>query len=290
MQNNNKKLYWIYTIRPYSWIGVISIAILANVIANGGIEFNFTLTEDALIALGLWIMVIFLIEYLQRFTDERIKTSLPFIASSIVLLLILYFKNPYTIILLVFGILIGSLYGFKTKDLFISRFSFMFRGFLEVLLFSVILFFHRYYDIYFVFPVILIIYFVTISRNLIGDIRDVECDQFTFPKKYGIKASYLIAGVLIIFSILLSKSLSVSLPLIVYLFLLALIRDAYFLHRFFVLTTIFFFVNFTLYFLNNHSFIFFSNLLFIGTLLNFTYDLTPRKSNKLERDAQKQIS
>lgn len=282
MQNSSQKLSLIYTVRPYSWVGVIFIALLANIISSGSLLYNLILFEDILVALGIWIMSIFLSEYLQRFTDKRIKTVVPFIVMLMVLLLILYFKNPYTIVLLIFGILIGSLYGLKTKNLFISRFSFLFRGFLEILLFLIILFFHYYYDIYFVFSIILIIYFITISRNLIGDIRDISYDQFTFPKKYGVRVSYLVAGTFIVISIFLSNNLIVSLPLIFYLFLLILIHDAYFLHRFFVLTTLFFFVNYILCILNDNSSIFISNLLFIGVALNFTYDLTPRKSNKPE--------
>ena len=279
MQNNKKKS-WIYITRPYSWAGVVSIAMLANIIAVGGVVFNIVLLEDILIAVGLWITIIFLIEYIQRFTDKRIKSLLPFVVMLIILLTVLFFKNPYTMILLIFGVLVGLLYGLKTKDLFISGFSFMFRGVLEVLLFLVILFFHHYYDIHFVFPIILIIYFITISRNLVGDIRDVNYDQFTFSKKYGVKLSYLVVGALIIISIFLSNSLIVSLPLIIYLFLLILIRDAYFLHRIFVFTTLFFFVNYIFYFLNDYSSMFFSNFLFIGVISNFTYNLTSRKSNK----------
>lgn len=280
MQKSNQKFLWIYIARPYSWIGAISIALLANVISTGNLTLNSALLEDVLITLVSWISAILLLEYLHRDTDKRIRSLSPFIFILIILILILAYKNPYTLILLFLAIPVGILYASKTRSWFISGFSFMFRGIWEVYIFLTILFFHHYYNINSVFYIILIIYCLTISRNLVGDMRDVKYDKFTFPNRYGLKASYLISGVLILIPIFLIKNLVVSLPLIFYLFLLALIRDSYISHRIFTLTTAFFLINYVAYFLNAYLCLAFINTLFIATLLNFTYNLTPRRANE----------
>lgn len=280
IQISNQKFSWIYIARPYSWISIVSIALLANVIATGSLVFNLALIEDVLIALGLWVLAILFLEYLHRHTDKRIQSLSPFIFALIILILILCYKNPYTLILLFLAILASLFYASKTKNWFIGRFSFVFRGVWEISGFLMILFFHYYYNVSSVFYIMLIIYFLTTARNLVGDVRDIKYDKFTFPKKYGLKASYFVSGILILISIFLTKNLIVSMPLIFYLFLLILIRNSYILHRIFTLTTAFFLINYIVYFLNSYLCLFFINVLFIAVLLNFTYNLTSRKVNK----------
>ena len=269
--------------RPYSWVGVILISIIANMTSKKILIFDGELLLDCAVGLLLWITTIFFVEHFHEKEDKRTRIP-PWVPASLIFLLslIMAFKNIFTLLLLPLMLLFVMLYALKIKDWMLSCFSFMFRGLLEVVGFLVIFFFHSNHFSNEIFPLLLTIFLITNSRNLIGDIRDVNFDRYTFPKKYGIKLSYLVSATLIILSIIILPNIyaniHVALPLVTILTLMIFVRNAYILHRIFVVATIFFFVNYIALFLNEGNMALF-NLLFIGVILNFTYPLVPRKSN-----------
>ena len=271
-------LYKLIITRPYSWISIILVGLLANVVVTKNFIININLITDIFVAILSWFIAIFIVEFFHKKIDKRepISPLLP-ILLIIILSFILLYRNAFTMLFLLIIIVTDLAYASKVKKWFLSSFSFMLRGVLEVCIFLIILFSHSFYSINEVLPLILAIYFLTNSRNLIGDIRDVKFDKFTFPKKYGIKTSYVVSFILILFSIIMINNLAVTTPLIIYLFILIFLRDAYLLHRIFVLTTTFFLMNHIMFLLRIN--LIFTNILFIAVLLNFTYPLVPRKSN-----------
>lgn len=268
-------------IRPYSWGGIILLGILANVIATKGLVLNADLAVDVFSALLIWSSSVYILEFFHQKVDNREPVTLLLPAVLIFILLsIMAWKNALTSLFSLLVIIVSVvIYSSKIKKSPLSGFSFMLRGLVEVNIFLIILFFHSFYDINSIFPVLLAIYFMTNSRNLIGDIRDVKFDKYTFPKKYGVRASYVISTVLLLLAIFNAYNFEVTFPLIAYILVIALSRDAYFLHRIFVVTTIFFYANYILFVLNES--IILVNILFVSILLAFTYSLVPRKSNSL---------
>jgi hypothetical protein len=264
--------------RPYSWIGIVLIAILANVMATNTFIIGVDLFFDIFTALIVWYTGIFLGEFLHRKIDKRGLTT-PHIPIIFIIILscILFYKNILTLVFLLIIIIVDFIYSMKVTNWFLSRFSFMFRGILEVCVFLIILFFHGNYNILKFLPTLLVIYFLTNSRNLVGDIRDIRFDCHTFPNKYGINMSYAVSIILILTSILLLPNFMVMLPLILLVPIILFSKNAYILHKIFVICTTFFYMNYILSFLEQD--LIFTNILFVAVLLNFTYDLVPRKSN-----------
>lgn len=265
--------------RPYSWIGIILVAILANVVATKNFIINTDMFVDIVAALLMWFSTLFIAEFVHKKVDMRGYTN-PLLPVSMLILLsiILLYKNFWTLSILIGVIVANIIYSLKIRRWLLARFSFMFRGILEVSIFIVILFFHSFYSFNDFIPFIFAIYFLVNSRNLIGDIRDVGFDKYTFPKEYGIKKSYFISILLIILSIILVHDIAIMFPVIIFLLLLIITRNAYILHRIFVIVSTFFLMNYILFILNPNTIIF-SNILFLAVLLNFTYPLVPRRSN-----------
>jgi len=149
----------------------------------------------------------------------------------------------------------------------------MFRGVLEISVFMSTMLFNMNYNIASYLPLILAIFFLTNSRNLVGDIRDVEFDKYIFTKRYGIRASYMFSVILIVLSILLLPDILLMFPIVIFMVIIPASRNAYDLHRIFVLSMTFFYANYIS--LSVGLSLFITNVL----LLNFTYPMVPRKSN-----------
>jgi hypothetical protein len=264
--------------RPYSWIIIVLLGILANIIANKNFIIDANLFFDCFVAILVWFATSSASEFFHRNIDKRGVTSpkLPIVLFFILAFSLIY-KNILTIIFLPILIVAVIAYSYKIKNWFLSSFSFLIRGVLEICVILIVLFFHGFYSIVNVLPIIISVYLLTISRNLIGDIRDVKFDKYTFPKKYGSKTGYIVSSILVILSLILIPNIEIMLPMILYLVLLLISRNAYLLHRLSVMTMIFIIANYALFMLNQN--LFFTNIIFVGVLLNFTYPLVPRKSN-----------
>ena len=264
--------------RPYSWAGIILLGILANILVNNGLFLGSGILIDVSTAFIAWIAATSIVEFFHRKIDGRGMTSPIFPIFFVAFFIIIsVYNNVLTLILIVIIIVSDVLYSMKIKDCFFSAFSFMIRGVLEVCIFLIILLFHSYYNINEVIPFIVSIYLFTNSRNLIGDIRDVEFDKYTFPRRFGVTNSYVVAAILALIPVIIIPNLMITLPIILSLLTIPIVRNAYSLHRIFVLTTIFFYINYIISILNQSLILL--NILFIGVLLNFTYDSVPRKSN-----------
>lgn len=267
--------------RPYSWIGIVLVALLANVIATKNFIINIDMFVDIITAFLMWCFTLFIAEFIHRKVDKRgYKSPLLPILILIAVAIIFLYKNFLTLPILLVVLVANIIYSFKIKKWLLSAFSFMFRGILEVSIFIVVLFFHSFYSLNDILPLILAIYLLVDSRNLIGDIRDVDFDQYTFPRRYGINVSYVVSALLAIISLIIILNVMIVFPIIIFLFLLIKTRNSYLLHRIYVIVTTFFIMNYILFLLNYN--IIFSNVLFIAVILNFTYPLVPRKSNPVK--------
>lgn len=267
--------------RPYSWAGSILVGIMAHVISEGALILDPHLVLDIFAAFIIWVAMLLTSEYFHRKVDGRgFINPVPPIAFFILLAAVLFIGNLWSLLLLPVMFMVNYIYSLKIIDWPLSSLSFMFRGILEICIFIVVMLFHSNYNFSAVLPLLAAIFLVTNSRNLVGDVRDMEFDEYTFPKKHGIEASYFTSLLLLILSILIIWDWVVTLPLIIFAAIMLLWKNAYLLHRIFVISTIFFYANYTLSSLGQNLFIL--NLLFLAVMLNFTYPLVPRKSNPRE--------
>ncbi len=264
--------------RPYSWVGVIMVAVLANVLATGALAPDFSLAYDIATAFLVWYVATSVVEFFHGKIDMRGMTSplIPLV-SLLPLLVLLWFGNPLTLPVLAVILAADLAYSMKTRDWPLARFSFMLRGVLEVAVLVIVLLFHGVYDFAPFLPLMLAVLLVTNSRNLIGDIRDMDYDKHAFPKHYGSGASYTVSVLLVLVSLALLQDILVMLPLLLMCGAMAVYRNPYELHRLFVLATTFFYANYSVSALGHGTLI--TNLLFLAVLLGMTYPMVPRKSN-----------
>ncbi len=266
-------------IRPYSLMNIVAIVLLTNVFLFNKLIVGFELFVNILIGLLVWISVVYLLEIFHKKVDHRRSIPLILFLISILSLFFLIHSNLNAILVLILLLLFDLIYSSKVKDWFLSSFVFIFRGSAEIGLIFILIFLNNQSPLNEkFFPLLLSVYFITISRNLVGDIRDIYRDKFTFPKKFGLNLSYLLSSLFLIIVIIYLFNPLLIYPLIPVLFTLFLRLDAYFIHSFYVLSTLFFLINY-LFFLTGFNWIFFL-VLFIGVLFLFTYNLVPRKAEK----------
>lgn len=263
--------------RPYSWVGAVLLGLLAYVAATESLAPSAAMLLDIFTALLLWTTGLLFIEYFQRKNDKRISSAtLPII--SLALLVSLIAIRNYVALLLVPVMFIASIiYALKTRSALFGRASFLLRGLWDVIAFVILLMSHGACCPGGHYPVILAIYLLSCSRNLVGDIRDVAFDRHTFPRVFGTRAGYAVSAALALISVLVIRDIYVMFPVIVTIALIAFVRDARLLHRTFVLTTAFFLSNTILMLLGRDAI--FTNILFVAAVLSSTYSMVPRRSN-----------
>lgn len=275
---SNTKLFSLLEVRPYSLVGIISISLLSYLIAFPQVLNIFYMAVYAVTALLLWVMTNYAGDFIHKHTDNRFYV--PFFLSPIIFLFLVFiflinskFISIYFLILLVITI---PLYSFKNKYAIISKYSFFIRGFLEVYIFFISYFILSTEFLLNYFWIPLSIYFVTASRNLIGDVRDKDVDKSSFPKSYGVTFSYITSTLMLILVVILTANLEVLFPISMIIFLMFLFKNKpYTLHRIFVLASTVFYLNIVSNLLNAPLFI--NNLIFVALILNLLYPIVPRK-------------
>lgn len=281
---NSMKLYFLLS-RPYTLVEIALLGLLANIIATQKLVFGIDLTIDVAIFLCFWLSLIYSTEVAHKDVDKRNNVS---IYIPVVLFLagisIVIIKNVWGLIFIAIAIMALPLYILKIKNWYLSGASFLARGIFPVMGILTVLSLHhtpigimleQYWQI------MMAIFLLASSRNLIGDIRDYNVDKYTLPRKYGVRNSFLVSEIFILMSCVMIGDLLVIFPLILVFFLILIHRDykdAYHLHRVYILASLFFLMNYNMLLLQMP--IIFNDILFLGVILNFTYDYTPRSINR----------
>lgn len=263
--------------RPYSFAFVASIGLIANLIMNNELLINFELAIDIAVPLLIWSAILLFVEMRHKQQYRPKITYAHFLLAFIPLILLMAIREPLSIVFLIIGLPLAYLYSLK------SIFSFVFRGMKEVLIFLIVMMFYLhefnslFSEIVNLWQLILIIYLLPTSRNLIGDMRDIKEDKHTFARKIGEKVTLLLSGFLLIILVYLAPSVFVAFPVVICLAIMLLSKNNYFLHKMFIVSSTAFFFNYIFYILSYHLFI--SNFMFLGFLLMVSYDYMPRKIN-----------
>lgn len=263
--------------RPYSWVSVAFSIFLADIFVNKSLSFDNVLLGFSF-TISLWISLNLFAEKVSKDMSVRGKINFLVPISFLILsLIILYFLGNFISFLGFIIILIAFFfYSLKNNSKFLGPFSFLFRGLMEVGLFFIGLSFFRFDFVGFDWILLgIIIYLITCARNLVGDLRDLEFDKFTFPKIVNVKFSKLIIFLFYLIPLFFYKELIFSIFIV--LLLIIFNKNFYLLHRLLLLFNVLICIN-----LSVLLGVFNSNLiwlLIISILLNLMYNFVPRKSN-----------
>lgn len=275
--------------RPYSWITAILIGLIAHYFLFGNISASSGLILTITVALLSWITGQTIPEYMRKKheydEDPRLHLSL---LPSILLLILVSYTGGIQAVAVFFVLLVSiMLYITKVKNRVLGQFSFLFRGLSELSLIGLVFAVHGRFPVSVqVLGFAAAIYLITGSRNIVGDLRDVEVDGNTLASQNFRLAQFLsllMAGVAIAI---------VPRPLVVLPIAVGAVstafwgeKHAYMCHRLYVLCTMFFLSQYLLQYISP-GILPLSNLLFAGSALNLTYPYVPRKLNKLSGEVK----
>jgi hypothetical protein len=262
--------------RPYSLVDLALVGLLANIIAVGQIIPNMWLFLDILIPLMFWIAFLYLTENRKKRIHVPVPLSIAFLLIPVVLIFLI---NPLSLVFLPFALVVLYLYSQKNSNKYLGMFSFLSRGLFTVLAFLTIISLHGFNlldpTINSYTPLLIGIFLLSSSRNLVGDIRDYGVDRHTFTTHFGKLPSLAVSSLMLLLVILLFLDPILTFPLYILLLIMVLTRNnAFNLHKLYVLTTTFFFMNYLLNILGISPA--FSDVLYLSVVLNFTYNYVPR--------------
>jgi len=260
-------------VRPYSLIDIALVAFLLHILIVGELILNLNFIINILVALCWWIALNLLSESQK---NKNIPIYLSFIFFAILVYMITI-KNPSGLLFLAFSLLTLMLYVSKRKNFILGIISPISRGLLHLSLIVIILTINNAFSLEFLsqnIGIIFVLVLIIISRNLMADIRDVDVDRFSLPKVIGKDSSFFLIELSLLVSIFIIKDILAVLPFIFLFFIILFYRNAYLLHRIYIIVTTFFSINYIFLLLNIN--LIYNAFLLTAVLLNFTYDHVPR--------------
>ncbi len=279
----------IYNLRPYSWVDLILIGLVAKISIERSLDF---FSKDVFMLIGLlslWFFFNLILEARHGYS-YRAKTNIFIIVILLIVPIITgSFFNLYSNIFVLSSTLLISVYLLKNKNSLLGGLSPFIRGLIQSQYYLYSLMFYTTsieLNQIFIALIILIIYSM---RAIVGDIRDYkhnkEANKKTLVVSLGLNLSTIIIFMLVILSviiILIISNIYVAIPLILFSISLLFYKNGYVLHQLFIFVTSFISINFIVFFLNGN--LLFTNLIFLGVIMNLIfYPLLERKSNPISR-------
>lgn len=268
--------------RPYSWMGTILIGIAAHVLVTQRLTLSLMFGVTVLVSWLMWIAGSTVPEYMRKRYEYGSEPNLLFALLPVVVVAgIALFFNPVSLFFVGLFFVGTMLYIGKVKYRTLGMVSFLFRGVAEISL--ILLIFSVHNTALLPEPgleFMAAVYCMTASRNLVGDLRDVGVDENTFAV-YSFDLAHTTSMVLAIVPILLILQPLIVFPLGIAAFFTVFLggSNPYTTHRLYVICSLFFVANYIISLLGGSLIL--SNMVFIGVLLNFTYDDVPRKIQRL---------
>ncbi len=270
--------------RVYSLGNVLLITALALATSSVHLTADPKFILTLIMGILFWVACVFTLDFMHKSIDGREKLLNKYILLIPLALLIIIFLEyaPYAILIFIGAMVSVILYSMKSKSTGVSHLLFLFRPFTEIgIIYSAAMMYGI--DLYYQ-PLLLlsaVVFLISSSRNIIGDARDAKFDKHTtLPRKVGVNQTYFISAVLLLILFLINGLNYALVPLVFILALLIFRLHPYILHRIYILCSGFFFA--LLLSQLGVSPMIITMLLLVTSLLNFTYNLTPRVSN-LER-------
>ena len=275
-----EKMKMLSLTRPYSIPNVIFVALIAVALGASGLNFNETFLVSIIFSISFWIACVFFLDFQHKHDDgrEEFLSKANFIIPSAIVIIVGLANNFYIILFFLASLATVKLYSLKSKKIWLSKISFLFRPFTEIgIIYSVALIHNYPLDNQLLFYFSIMVYALTISKNIIADIRDEKYDKHTIAKKIGKTGIYSLSLLFLLIGIIMSFPKHEVIPLVVTAMLIIFGLNAYALHRTYTLTLSFFYALMLIQLTNDYFLVIM--LLFLSTMLNYTYGITPRKSN-----------
>lgn len=282
---NMIKKYFL-NLRPYSWIDLFLLGFLAKFFTAS----RFSLETYDLYMVGallsLWFFFNLALEAKHNYSYRGKISVVPAIIFLLIAIVIGIIVKPYSLIFIGASTLFVLIYLQKNRNALLGNCSSIVRGIISM---SYFFFALAIYSSEFTKNAVVLgisIFLLSMSRSLIGDIRDIkhnrEAKKKTFPVTFGTKVSKTLIIISLLIVIILQSlyfnSIAVSLPIILFGIGLTFSRNGYVLHQLMILTTSFFSANMILFFVSENLLLL--NILYVGIFLNFIfYPLLKRKSN-----------
>ncbi len=265
--------------RPYSIPNII-LVVLATIIISGKESLDFSVLIPIIIGILFWSSSVYLLEFAHKLADGRQEFfSNYFLAiPTILLIILLFFYSPLGILIFALAFLSVWLYSLKVYDLPFSHLMFIFRPFTEIgIIFTIYLMYSNDFSSSFLYVLIGAIYFISLSRNLIGDLRDKNHDKNTLPKKIGEKYTRLVSFLAGLIALAIIGPNFEVIPIILALILILFKVNYYATHKIYILLTTFYLSLFASRVLGLEIIIIL--IVLIAIILILSYDFVPRKSN-----------
>lgn len=272
--------------RPYTIISIAAIGLIVNILVNGTLTVNLELFTDMAAPVLIWVFMLFLVELVHK-QEDRPMSKLLFVVPFSLFVLICLWRGPLALVVVLAQFVVAYAYSLKSVDFPLSPLSPFVRGLNEIFAFWIVsLFYYQSLSGSFSFliansQIVLVVYLTTVSRNIIGDLRDIDYDRFTLSRKFGARASLAISAILIVISLFLLYGLPywLGIPLVVQLMLIISMRiSSYTLHKTYIVSSTAFMLGFVVYLMQENPLPLL--LFYISALLLITYDYVPRRANK----------
>jgi len=263
----------LYNLRPYSWIDLILIGLLAK--GSFGLEQTDLLVAISL--LGLWFFYQFMLEKKHAYSYRGGFRAVPAVLSIALPLIISVLTNPASVAWIIISTMLVIVYLQKNRSALLGCLSSPVRGLIQLAYF---LYAASIYSVTVPFILCFIVFVLYTVRAIIGDIRDYrhnrKAKKATLVVKFGVRKGIVIAESLLLIAVLSLGSISFWAAAPASLFGLALLfyRNGYVLHQLMIMTT-----SFTWIALITTEPIL-TSLIYLGICLNMIfYPLLARKSN-----------
>ena len=278
----------LMNLRPYSWIDLLFIGLVAKVSVEK--SFSFDIKDIAMLIglLSLWYFYNLLLEWYKA-REYRSKPNLiitfSFLALGIILGLI---YSPLTLIFSISSVFFVLLYLLKNKVTIFGISSPIVRGIIQSQYYLYALLFYSKNISNADITLSVLIFLMSASRALIGDLRDIVPDsktnKNTFPVIFGVQAAIVLIVILFLASIIIFisafQNYLAGFPLILMIIAVMAYKNGYVLHQLMIIATTFVSVNLIALLLGDSLILF--NLIFLGIFTNLIfYPLLSRKSNPI---------
>jgi len=276
----------IVNLRPYSWVDVVLVGLLAKTTAVGGVSFGLVDASAFSGLLALWFFFQLALEHKHDY-QYRPKAKLAHALFFLFFAAVAGFMvNPATLFFSLGSAVLIALYLLKNSNPTLALLSCVFRGGIQAaFFFYVCLAYSPGFSPAEAIAGVAILLLYT-ARAVIGDLRDLrhnaQAKKRTIPVEFGQSATKwlsiaLIAGGAIALARF-SGNLEVPIPLALFVLAVLFYPDYYVLHQLMVLTTSFSALNAIASLAGQSLFLF--NLAYAGVCLNLVfYPMLSRKSN-----------
>ena len=278
----------LMNLRPYSWADLLFIGLVAKVSVEK--SFSFDIKDIAMLIglLSLWYFYNLLLEWYKA-REYRARPNLiiafSFLALGIILGLI---YSPLTLIFSISSVFFVLLYLLKNKVTIFGISSPIVRGIIQSQYYLYALLFYSKNISNADITLSVLIFLMSASRALIGDLRDIVPDsktnKNTFPVIFGVQAAIVLIVILFLASIIIFisafQNYLAGFPLILMIIAVMAYKNGYVLHQLMIIATTFVSVNLIALLLGDSLILF--NLIFLGIFTNLIfYPLLSRKSNPI---------